>query len=173
VGDTATTITIFYAVVVVIGVLVALAIAWSTLVRPRARTDTTKLAHREQYWLVGVMGVLAILLFSTIFLAPYGESAGPGGQVVRVGAFQFGWKIAPSQVRVGRPVEFRLEAADVNHGFGLYDENDVLLKQVQVMPDRQQRLVYTFDQPGVYRILCMEYCGVGHHLMESTIRVVE
>jgi len=169
-GDTAQTITIFYAVLLVAGTIVSVAIAWSTLGR-RPQTDTKKLAHREQYWLLAVLGILAILLFSTIFLAPYGESAGANGQVVRVAAFQFGWKISPATVRIDQPVEFRLDSADVSHGFGIYDDNDVLLKQVQVMPDHQQRLVYTFHEPGVYRILCMEYCGIGHARMQATIRV--
>lgn len=121
--------------------------------------------------MVVVLVMLAALLFSTIFFTPYGESAGKGKQIVRVLASQFAWDIRPSRVRVRKPVEFRMRAADVNHGFGLYDANDVLLKQVQVPPKHEQRLVYTFTRPGTYRILCLEFCGANHHLMESTITV--
>ena len=172
-GGTATTIAIFYGVLLAIGAIAAIAIAASTVGRSRGQTEPHRLAHREKYWLVGVLGALAVLLFSTIFLAPYGESAGADRQVVRVEARQFGWRIVPGTIRTGRPVEFRMTSTDVSHGFGLYDDHDVFLKQVQVMPDREQRLVYTFDKPGTYHVLCMEYCGLDHDKMETTIEVTK
>ncbi len=171
-GATAKTIGIFYLVLIVSGAVVALAVAWSTLGRRRLHTDPKRLAERERLWMAAVLAALAALLFSTIFFAPYGESAGPGKQVVRVVASQFAWDVRPSTVEAGVPVEFRLTAKDVTHGLGIYDRGGVLLKQVQVPPGHEQRLVYTFDRPGTYRFLCLEYCGFGHHLMETTIRVV-
>ncbi len=170
-GSVQTTIGIFYLVTIVLGLTAAAAVAWSTLVRPRRPTDPALLARRERLWMGGVLGGLAVLLFATIFFTPYGESAGADKQVVRVEGFQFGWEIRPAQVRAGIPVELRLRARDVNHGFGLYNPDGVLLKQAQVMPGREQRLVYTFKEPGTYRILCLEYCGFAHHVMEATIQV--
>lgn len=172
-GGTASTIGVFYLAVVIAGALISGGIAWSTLVRPRLRTDPAKLERRERLWLFVMVGILVAGLFSTIFFTPYGKSAGPGGQVVRVTAAQFAWTLEPSTVRANVAVEFDLTATDVNHAFGLYDEDDVLLLQVQVPPDHHQNAVYTFDKPGTYRILCLEYCGLGHHLMESTIEVTE
>ncbi len=170
-GATAKTIGVFYLVLIVIGVLVALGIAWSTLVRPRLAADPQRLAQRERFWMLAVLVMLAALLFSTIFFTPYGESAGRDRQVVRVVAKQFAWQITPATVKVGVPVQFRMTSDDVSHGFGLYDSNDVLLKQAQVAPDHEQLLVYTFKKPGTYRILCLEFCGFAHHLMTSSIRV--
>lgn len=168
---TGETIGIFYLVLIVVGLAAAAAVAFSTLVRPRRGVDPALLARRERWWMGAVLAALAALLFSTIFLIPYGKTAGPRRQEVRVEAFQFGWSIRPQAVRVGRPVELRLRSRDVNHGFGLYRPDGVLLKQAQVMPGREQRLVYTFPRPGTYRVLCLEYCGFAHHLMEATIEV--
>ncbi len=71
----------------------------------------------------------------------------------------------------GRPVEFRVTAGDVNHGMGVYDETLRLLVQVQAMPGFTNRLVYTFAEPGTYRLLCLEYCGLAHHGMIAELKV--
>jgi cytochrome c oxidase subunit 2 len=68
-------------------------------------------------------------------------------------------------------VVFRVTGADVNHGFGVYNENLELVTQVQAMPGYTNKLVYTFDQPGKYRILCLEYCGLAHHAMMGELNV--
>jgi cytochrome c oxidase subunit 2 len=115
--------------------------------------------------------LLVALLASTIFFTPYGESAGSSGQSVRVTARQFGFVIEPDVVQAKVPVAFLMRSDDVNHSFGVYDEDGVLLAQAQIIPGHTQKLVHTFDQPGTYKVLCLEYCGIGHHLMESTFEV--
>lgn len=169
-GTTALIISISYLVVVVVGVALGLALARSTR-RKQHEADTAVLAHRERQWLVIVVVLLVSLLFSTIFFIPYGTSSAANTQVVNVEAQQFGWLIDPPTVKAGTPVEFRLSSRDVNHGFGVFNEDDVLLFQVQVMPGRIQATTFTFDKPGTYEILCMEFCGVGHHLMTGRFEV--
>jgi len=34
-------------------------------------------------------------------------------------------------------------------------------------------LRYTFKEPGTYRVLCLEYCGVAHHEMTADIKVAD
>lgn len=72
---------------------------------------------------------------------------------------------------LNRTVEFRVTSSDVNHGFGIYNAAGTLLTQVQAMPGYTNRLLYTFHQPGLYSILCLEYCGVGHQVMVSQFKV--
>lgn len=170
-GGTAKVIAFGYLVVVVIGVAISLAIAWSTLVRPREKTNTRRLAERERVWLVIVLVTLAVLLLATIFFTPYGQSAGSHPQVVKVTGEQFAWQIAPDRVRIDRTVEFRLRSLDVSHGFGLYSPSGTFLKQIQVIPDAESRLVYTFHSPGTYHVYCLEFCGLDHHLMQTTLTV--
>jgi cytochrome c oxidase subunit 2 len=169
VRSTALLIGISYAVLVVAVTVIAVWFALST--RRRRELDTERAAEREKAWLGIVAVMLAVLLGATIAFVPYGETAASDAQVVRVVGRQFGWQLAPARVRAGVPVQFRAESADVNHGFGVYDLHDRLMAQVQVMPGREQRLELTFDRPGRYRILCLEFCGVNHHRMVAQLEV--
>jgi cytochrome c oxidase subunit 2 len=129
------------------------------------------MARREKGWLVVVACGLVALLFATIFFTPYGESAPPGAQVVEVDARQFAFVIDPGMLRAGEPVEFRLTTPDVNHGFGVYTEDDEFVLQAQVVPDRVTTIVHTFDEPGTYKVLCLEFCGLNHHAMVGEFEV--
>jgi cytochrome c oxidase subunit 2 len=84
---------------------------------------------------------------------------------------QFAWAVTPAEVRAGVPVEFLMTTRDVNHGFGLYDPDGTFLTQAQVVPGQTQKLVWTFDEPGTYEVLCLEFCGAKHHEMVTTIEV--
>lgn len=168
-GTTATIIAIAYLVVVVISIAIAVYVVRTTRTRAKS-ADTEKLARAEKGWLGIVIVLLVALLFGTIFFIPYFNDPADR-QVVEVEAVQFGWKVPPTTIVAGTPVEFALTSPDVNHGFGIYDENHVLLFQVQVIPGHEQRGVYTFEKPGTYSILCLEFCGVGHHLMKGQLTV--
>jgi len=170
VGTTAKIVAISYLVVVLLGIALSVLLVRSTRER-HGPLDTETLARREKTWLGVVISLLAALLLATIFFIPYGRGAASDAQVVHVQASQFAWKIDPPTVRAGTQVEFLLTSTDVNHGFGLYNDNDVLLFEVQVVPGKTQKGLYTFKKPGTYHILCLEFCGFGHQLMQSTITV--
>ena len=168
-NSTALVIAISYAVVTVLGIAVFAVLARSTTAP--AEVDERTLAHREKTWLFVVIVGLLALLVATIFFTPYGESAPPGAQVVNVDARQFAFVLDEQTVQAGEPVEFRLVASDVNHGFGVYTEDDEFVFQAQVVPDATTTVVHTFDDPGTYKILCLEYCGVDHHGMVGQLEV--
>lgn len=169
-NSTAILIAVAYGIVTVIGSLVFLAIWRSTTTG--GPIDAERLARREKGWLIVVVAGLLALLLATIFFTPYGESAPPGSQVVDVRAQQFSFSIDPGTIRAGEPVEFRLTSSDVNHGFGVYTEDDEFVLQAQVVPDGVTNVVHTFDDPGVYKVLCLEYCGLNHHGMVGQFEVV-
>jgi cytochrome c oxidase subunit 2 len=171
VNHTAVVITVAYAIACVLGAAVAIGIWRSTLRRDAGEIEVGTWSRRETGWLVVVAVGLVALLLGTIFLVPYGKSAGPDKQVVRVTGVQFAWAIEPDEVRAGVPVEFLADSEDVSHGFGVYDDEHRLIFQAQVIPGRTQKIVHTFDEPGVYRVLCLEFCGLHHHEMKSTLRV--
>ena len=103
---------------------------------------------------------------------PYTSAAQPAPAVtVQVSGQQWAWTVSPDTVPVGQPVEIRVTGADVNHGFGLYDANDRLITQTQAMPGFTNVIRHTFSSPGTYRVLCLEYCGLGHHTMFSKLVV--
>ncbi|WP_164668106.1 cytochrome C oxidase subunit II [Virgibacillus doumboii] len=99
----------------------------------------------------------------------YGEESKP--PIVDVEAMQFGWNMSQTEFAVGEPVEFHVTSKDVNHGFGIYDEEMNMIAQTQAMPEYTNKVFITFDEPGTYEILCLEYCGVAHHLMKGKITV--
>jgi cytochrome c oxidase subunit II len=170
VNSVAILIAVLYAIVSVIGVLVFVVLARSTT--KGGEVDEKKLAHREKAWLFVVIAGLLVLLFGTIFFTPYGQTAPAGAQVVNVDGRQFAFVIEPREVQAGEPVEFLLTASDVNHGFGLYTEDNEFVFQAQMVPDTVTRVVHTFDDPGTYKVLCLEFCGLNHHGMVGQIEVV-
>jgi cytochrome c oxidase subunit II len=169
-NSTAVVIAVSYAVVTVVGAGVFLLLWRST--QAQKEIDEQAMARREKGWLVVVACALTALLFATIFFTPYGESAPPGSQVVNVQARQFAFVIDPGRIRAGEPVEFRLTTPDVNHGFGVYTEDDEFVLQAQVVPDGVTSVVHTFDEPGSYKVLCLEFCGLNHHAMVGRFEVV-
>jgi cytochrome c oxidase subunit 2 len=169
-GSTAIIITVAYSVVVVLGAILAWGLYRSTV--HRRKVDTHKLAERERNWLVAVVVALVSLLFATIFFTPYGGSAnGKPVQVVKVVGQQFAWKITPATVVAGKKVRFDVVSTDVNHGFGVYTSGLKFLFQVGSIPNQVTSIYHTFDTPGVYKVLCLEFCGKDHHLMEAQFEV--
>jgi len=72
----------------------------------------------------------------------------------------------------GTSIRFEVSSIDVNHGFGLYDPHGHLVGSVQAMPGYRNRLDLTLSEVGVYRIRCLELCGLNHSTMESSFTVV-
>jgi cytochrome c oxidase subunit 2 len=168
-NPTAELIAILYGAVVGIAVLILIAVWWST--HHRGRVDRRVLAEREKTWFGIAVVLLAVLLFATILFTPYGASSSPREISVSVVAQQFAWSIRPAAIPAGRPVRFVVRSRDVNHGFGVYNDAGTLLFQVQVVPDRDTVVRYTFKKPGTYQVLCLEFCGLNHHAMEGSFRV--
>ena len=125
-------------------------------------------AYAIRRWLFLALIILGVGV-SGATLAPFPipnqHAPSQARQVVRAVGNQWFWKLSPGPLRAGVPVEFQVTSADVNHGFGIYDGGGRLLAQTQAMPGITNRLVYTFTQPGKYRVLCLEYCGLAHHGM--------
>jgi cytochrome c oxidase subunit II len=112
-----------------------------------------------------VLGVGVTAATLVPFPIPNQHASSQARRAVKAVGRQWFWELSPGPIKVGVPVEFQVTSADVNHGFGIYDRSGRLLAQTQAMPGITNRLVYTFTQPGKYRVLCLEYCGLAHHGM--------
>lgn len=119
-----------------------------------------------------VLGVGVTAATLAPFPIPNQHASPQARQVVKVVGNQWAWRLSPGPINAGEPVEFQVSSADVNHGFGIYDASGRLLAQTQAMPGITNRLVYTFPQPGKYRVLCLEYCGLAHHGMSVEFDVI-
>ena len=171
-GRTAIIIAVSYGVLGGFAVLAIGVAVWMST-RRRGDVDVENLREREKTWFGIVVVILVTLLFATIFFTPYGRGeASPGAQIVPVQGRQFAWIMPSKPLHVGRPVEFRLTSADVNHGFAVFSPQDVFLFQVQVIPGYTQLYNWTFTEPGTYSIECFEYCGIGHDQMRGSFRVI-
>ena len=129
----------------------------------------------RKVWFFSLVGIMGIATAISLTHLPYhheGEAVPKNTKVIKVEAMQFGWNLSDEKFKAGEPVEFQVTSSDVNHGFGIYDENDVLLAEVQAMPGYTNALDFTFKKPGTYKILCLEYCGIGHHMMIKEIKVL-
>lgn len=132
--------------------------------------------HRVGYWLrkrwLALLLVLGVVVVGvSLFDLPYASGGGAGRTVVKVDGGQFFWTLTPDTVPAGTPVRFDVTSLDVNHGFGLYDPHGHLIGSVQAMPGYVNRLDLTLSQPGVYRIRCLELCGINHSIMFATFTV--
>lgn len=176
-NPTALAIAIAYGAVCLVAAVVLL-LVWRSTVSPRPRredtTDIGRLARGEKAWFAIAVAALGVLLLATIPFIPYGQGAAtPEDQTVRVEGVQFAWLLDAGRLVAGEPVLFDVRARDVNHGFAVYNSDDVMLFQVQAMPDHPHEVRYTFKRPGTYQIVCLEFCGVDHHRMISTFEVEE
>ena len=169
-NSTQTLVAIAYGVA--LAVVAVIAVIGAVTATSRApREDTGKLAEREKTWLVIVILIMAGLLLATIFFTPYGSADESADRTVTVNSFQFAFTLDPARVKQGK-IRFTIASSDVNHGFGLYNSDDELVFQAQAVPDDATDLVHTL-RPGVYHVLCLEFCGVGHDVMTGRLVVTE
>ena len=124
------------------------------------------------FWVLIVAGV--VITFATLMPWPMGghsASAGEPAQVIQVTGHQWRWELSSDTVESGKEVEFQVTSEDVNHGFAIYRNKTKLITQTQAMPGFVNKLRVTFDEPGEYEVMCLEYCGLSHHAMNTTIYV--
>ncbi len=79
------------------------------------------------------------------------------------------WQFAPSEIYipVGSEVDFFVSSKDVVHGFNIAEKNVNLM----AIYGNINKTTVKFDKPGVYKITCHEYCGVGHQNMQAQVIV--
>ncbi|HJR12912.1 MAG TPA: cytochrome oxidase [Rhodanobacteraceae bacterium] len=146
--------------------------------KPADEAATRKSAHSAhvlQAWLFVVLFVGFVAgSWATLRHFPIPPQQGTLGaqQVVDVVGRQWSWQMKPDTVRTGSVVEFRVTSDDVNHGFALYAPDGRIVAQTQAMPGYTNKLLHTFERPGTYTVQCLEYCGLGHAPMKTTLKVV-
>jgi cytochrome c oxidase subunit 2 len=91
----------------------------------------------------------------------------PGGDIY-LEALMWAWRPV---LRLQKGVQYtlHLSSRDVNHGFSLQPLNI----NFQVVPGYDYALKVTATEAGEFRIICNEFCGIGHHLMLGAVQVVD
>jgi cytochrome c oxidase subunit 2 len=169
------------AALIIVGVFAAVA-------RSRSATVDYARANRLRLlFLVSLSVILLTFLVSTLPRLPYPVEARAPDRVVHAVGKQYAWSLTDGAgptlaawdrdfsptvtVPAGTMVEFRVTTLDVNHGFSLYAPDGHLVAQTQAMPGYVNRLRVVFDRPGTYTVLCLEFCGMGHHRMRGVVEV--
>jgi cytochrome c oxidase subunit 2 len=154
----------------------------------KARNVEYARAARLRWLFLGSLAtILAVFLALTLPQLPYPVEARAPDRIVHAVGKQYQWSLTESAgpslatwdrdfsptvtVPAGAQVEFRVTTLDVNHGFALYARDGHVVTQTQAMPGYMNRLRVTFDQPGKYTVLCLEFCGMSHHRMRAFVDV--
>lgn len=79
------------------------------------------------------------------------------------------WNFTPNEIKVpaGSTVTFHIASRDVQHSL-LIERTNV---NVMVLPGHVTKITARFDEPGEYRFVCSEYCGIAHHIMFGKVVV--
>ncbi|MEH6941612.1 cytochrome c oxidase subunit II [Bacillus sp. JJ722] len=77
----------------------------------------------------------------------------------------------PTKVEIPKGAKVKVIATtkDVIHGFEVAGTNINMMLE----PGYVSEHIATFNKTGEFLVLCNEYCGTGHHMMNSRIEVVE
>jgi cytochrome c oxidase subunit 2 len=158
--------------------IVAAVFLWVAAGASRPGGDAGAIAREGFQWrdrlFFAAILVCITLSFATLWqwpIAGHADVAPKADVVIRATGNQYRWELDRDTVQVGYLVQFELTSADVNHGFAIYQSPHRLVAQTQAMPGYVNKLQVRFTQPGDYRVLCLEYCGIAHHNMRAVIKV--
>lgn len=166
-------------VLTLIGIgIVALVFIYVVAHSGKQAADSAQITHKayaiRRWWFV-VLVLLGIgVSYASLRPFPISDQRAQSqtAQIINAVGRQWTWNLSQNQIKAGTPVQFNITSLDVNHGFAIYDLNDRIITQAQAMPGFTNRLLYTFTEPGKYRVMCLEYCGLAHHAMVAEFDVV-
>lgn len=141
-------------------------------------TSETWISRVEVLWItivlvlfvgVNVISIKYMPTFSTARAAITEQNI----QNIDVTAQSWAYQISDRQLEVGRPVRFSVKSTDTVHGFAVYHPDGRILFTMMLIPGvEQSSIIHTFTEPGKYKVRCLEYCGIAHHLMQDELIVV-
>jgi cytochrome c oxidase subunit II len=126
---------------------------------------------REKYWLYFLVAIFLIFNVLTLSkLIPWQKwlvwsNPTPDKTVeIHYANYQIQMDI-PVEIQRGEYVEFMATSADVTYGFGVFRKDGSLVMQMQVLPGRENHILWKFDEAGWYDVRSTEYSGPGHSNM--------
>ena len=149
----------FWLILLSVAFMTAFTIGWLVWGSQNVPTKT-RVVNQAEY-------ATAVNDFATKYKGDDGKVWVPPGTDAYMLAFRFGW--TPELVlQTDTKYTIWLSSADVLHGFAIVGQNINL----QIAPRHGFGATITPDEPGTYRIICNEYCGLNHQDMTSFLTVV-
>lgn len=87
--------------------------------------------------------------------------------LARMWMFDFNNGATEIRMPAGSTVDIFVTSKDVVHGFHINGTN----VNIMAIPGTVGYMRVKFEKPGVYHVVCHEFCGVGHHAMQGKIIV--
>lgn len=126
-----------------------------------------------------IITLTALLVYSLHIQSSLAEPVEENDLVIEITGHQWWWEVRYLQkdsvdfvttaneihIPVGRPVELRLESADVIHTFWVPN----LAGKRDMIPGKTNTLRIEADRPGLFRGQCNEFCGDQHALMRMLV----
>lgn len=137
---------------------------------PAPAADYAAVERHRRNLILGLLVLGIVVSLASLWRWPY--AVNPASAAVNISGGQWYWEIDRTEVPLGQPIAFNIHTTDVNHGAGIMDSSGRILGQAQAMPGYVNRFELTFDTPGTYSVVCLEYCGVAHHDMINEFTVV-
>lgn len=86
--------------------------------------------------------------------------------VIEVREYKFILPERPIKIPANVPVEFVVVSDDLVYGFGVFRKDGTMVFQMQVVPKPYtNRIVWVFEEPGLYDVRSTEYSGPMHPWM--------
>ncbi|MDH3740204.1 MAG: hypothetical protein OER56_01285 [Hyphomicrobiales bacterium] len=140
-------------------------------------TSDEKITKFKNIWMTVVVVLFVAVNLMSIQYMPAVSSAravasGQDVMEVDVTAASWSYEMSTREFVAGKPIRFTAKSTDTVHGFAIYSpDGDVLFTMMLVPGVTASSLIYTFKEPGTYKIRCLEYCGAAHHEMSDEIIV--
>lgn len=176
---------IFFAVSVVVWVLVAIALAIALFHKRRGAGE-----ERSERKAIGVISAATVLTVLTLFFLLVSSIAvarglnehGPVAVTIELTGHQWWWQVEYDHedkskrfstaneltIPVGEPVRIKLRSGDVIHDFWVPS----LAGKRDLTPGHDGAIVLTAERAGVYRGQCAEFCGQQHAKMALWVTAV-
>jgi cytochrome c oxidase subunit II len=145
----------------------------------RRATDDEPPPDATRFVVIGGIIIPAVILLiafaATMWTTLRIVDAGPEALTIEAVGHQFWWEIDyPEQgirtaneihIPVGQPVNVLVSPMDVIHSFWVPQ----LSGKIDMIPGKTNTITLQADEPGVYRGICAEFCGLSHAHMQFLV----
>lgn len=148
------------------------------LLRGLARGPAGRASERN--WLVGgglvmpLVVITVVLGFTLVAMARLANAPTEDQLIVEVDGHQWWWEVRypdlgvvtanEIHLPVEQPILLRVRSVDVIHSFWIPS----LAGKIDLLPDKTNTMSFSASEPGTYRGVCAEFCGLQHAKMRLT-----